>query len=218
MRVIKDIFIFILLIFSFSLSAQLSKIHYIPPLTSAEIGGNILRIGDQYFYISTPSKTPVNYKIKTGQGNVWQEGTVSNANPVITPAVNFDGDYYQHLFIKPSLAGTIVKAGFTVEADSEVYVSIRFNARILGGGSGSFYHAGAIVSKGESALGNRFMVGSLRNRYNQNVSFSSVMATENLTTVKFKLPSGVATYSGKTGEFEIVLNAGESYLVVANRN
>ena len=211
----KHIFIFISFIISFNLSAQLSKIHYIPPLTSADIGGNFpIEPGDQYFYISTPSTSSVNYKIKTGQGNIWQEGTVSNVNPVITPAVNFDGDYYQHLFIKPSFAGSIVKAGFTVEADSEVYVSIRFNARKGGGGSGNFYHAGAIVSKGESALGNRFMVGSLRNRYNQNVSFSSVMATENLTTVKFKLPSGVATYSGKTGEFEIVLNAGESYLVV----
>ena len=216
MRVLKDIFIFTLLIFSFSLSAQLSKIHYIPPLTSADIGGSFpIEPGDQYFYISTPSTSIVNYKIKTGQGNIWQEGTVSNANPVITPAVNFDGDYYQHLFIKPSFAGTIVNAGFTIEADSEVYVSVRFNARKGGGGTGSFYHAGAIVSKGESALGKRFMVGSLRNRYPQNVSFSSVMATENLTTIKFKLPSGVATYSGKTGEFEIVLNAGESYLVVA---
>ena len=216
MRVLKDIFIFTLLIFSFSLSAQLSKIHYIPPLTSADIGGSFpIEPGDQYFYISTPSTSIVNYKIKTGQGNIWQEGTVSNANPVITPAVNFDGDYYQHLFIKPSFAGTIVNAGFTIEANSEVYVSVRFNARKGGGGTGSFYHAGAIVSKGESALGKRFMVGSLRNRYNQNVSFSSVMATENLTTIKFKLPSGVATYSGKTGEFEIVLNAGESYLVVA---
>ena len=129
MRIFKHIFIFISFIISFNLSAQLSKIHYIPPLTSAEIGGNFpIEPGDQYFYISTPSTDPVNYKIKTGQGNVWQEGTVSNANPVITSAVNFDGDYYQHLFIKPSLAGTIVKAGFTVEADSEVYVSIRFNA------------------------------------------------------------------------------------------
>ena len=62
------------------------------------------------------------------------------------------------------------------------------------------------------------MVGTLRNRYNQNVSFSSVMATENLTTIKFKLPSGVATYSGKTSEFEIVLNAGDSYLVVKQDN
>ena len=100
MRVLKDIFIFTLLIFSFSLSAQLSKIHYIPPLTSADIGGSFpIEPGDQYFYISTPSNTAVNYKIKTGQGNIWQEGTVSNANPVITPAVNFDGDYYQHLFV-----------------------------------------------------------------------------------------------------------------------
>ena len=68
MRVFKDIFIFVLLIFSSSLSAQLSKIHYIPPLTSADIGGTYpIEPGDQYFYISTPSNTAVNYKIKTGK-------------------------------------------------------------------------------------------------------------------------------------------------------
>ena len=82
MRVIKDIFIFILVIFSSGLSAQLSKNHYIPPLTATDAAS--LSIGDQYFYISTPSKTPVNYKILTGLGTTWAEGTVSNANPVLT--------------------------------------------------------------------------------------------------------------------------------------
>ena len=208
MRVIKDIFIFILLIFSFSLSAQLSKIHYIPPLTATDAAS--LSIGDQYFYISTPSKTPVNYKILTGLGTTWAEGTVSNANPVLTSAVNA-ANYYQHLFIRPNEYEQVIRRGFVVEADSEVYVSVRFNATILA--NGDFYHGGAIVSKGESALGKRFMVGTLRNRYDGNISFASVMATEDNTTVKFNLKSGVATYAGKVNEFEVVLQSGDSYLV-----
>ena len=57
------------------------------------------------------------------------------------------------------------------------------------------------------------MVGTLRNRYDGNISFASVMATEDNTTVKFNLKSGVATYAGKVNEFEVVLQSGDSYLV-----
>ena len=136
MRVIKDIFIFILLIFSFSLSAQLSKIHYIPPLTASDVSS--YSVGNQYFYISTPSTNPVNYKILTGTGEVWNEGVVSNAQPILTAAAN-SGNYYNHLFIRENEYETNLRKGFTVEADSEVYVSIRFNARRQGT---NFFHGG----------------------------------------------------------------------------
>ena len=46
------------------------------------------------------------------------------------PAVNA-ANYYQHLFIRPNEYEQVIRRGFVVEADSEVYVSVRFNATIL---------------------------------------------------------------------------------------
>ncbi|NDB55641.1 hypothetical protein EB169_07410, partial [archaeon] len=209
-RVIKDIFIFILLIFSFSLSAQLSKIHYIPPLTATDQSSS--SVGAQYFYISTPNNNPVKYKILTGVGTTWNEGTVSNSNPVITPAAN-SGNYYQNLFIRDNEYEQIIRKGFIVEAESEIYVSLRFNAAVQA--SGAFFHGGAIVSKGESSLGKRFMVGTLKSA-SLGTSFASFMATEDFTKVTIKLRNNVTTIGGQQGEFEITINSGESYMI-ANR-
>ena len=211
MRVFKDILIFILLIFSFSLSAQLSKIHYIPPLTATDQSS--ASIGDQYFYISTPSKNPVNYKILTGVGTTWSQGTVTNSSPVVISAIS-GTNYYQHLFIRENEYEQVIRRGFVVEADSEVYVSVRFNATLLA--NGVFYHGGAIVSKGESALGKRFMVGTLKSS-SLGTSFTSFMATEDNTVVTVKLRNNVSTFRNQTGEFEIILNTGDSYLI-ANKD
>ena len=45
-----------------NIQAQLSKKHFIPPLTYAENGN--ANPENQYFYISTPSNKSVNYTIK----------------------------------------------------------------------------------------------------------------------------------------------------------
>jgi len=209
-RVIKYIFIFILLIFNFSLSAQLSKVHYIPPLTATDQSSS--SVGAQYFYISTPNNNPVKYKILTGVGTTWNEGTISNSNPVITPAAN-SGNYYQNLFIRDNEYEQIIRKGFIVEAESEIYVSLRFNAAVQA--SGAFFHGGAIVSKGESSLGKRFMVGTLKSA-SLGTSFASFMATEDFTKVTIKLRNNVTTIGGQQGEFEITINSGESYMI-ANR-
>ena len=72
--------------------------------------------------------------------------------------------------------------GFIIESDSPVYVSIRLNA---GGSSGSNApQAGALVSKGDNALGTSFRVGTFTslpgnggvNNQNNYLSFFSFMA------------------------------------------
>ena len=62
MRFIKFILFFLLLVVSSKGYSQLSKTHYIPPLT--ESGENSSNPADQYIYISTPSATNVKFTIK----------------------------------------------------------------------------------------------------------------------------------------------------------
>ena len=205
MKLSFKIILFIFLFLGIKLNGQLSKVHYIPPLTTSNSGNPL--VGSQFFYISTPSQSAVNYKIIVGDGTIWNQGVVSNANPVITPA-NSQGNSYENLFISDFDYEKIIKKGFIVEAESEIYVSLRFEAT-------STFHAGAIVSKGESALGKRFYVGALRNRANYMTQFASVMATEDLTKVTFKLKNNVSTVNGQSGEFEVILNSGDSYLIAS---
>jgi len=74
----RILFIFILLVSTFSFS-QLSKNHYIPPISSGPSNADPL---DQLMYISTPSQGDVNFTINIVGGNSIS-GTVSNATPYV---------------------------------------------------------------------------------------------------------------------------------------
>ncbi|MGB2232747.1 MAG: hypothetical protein ACPH12_07460, partial [Flavobacteriaceae bacterium] len=68
----------------FNAYAQLSKTHYIPPITYPSVSsGNpnnqSERVRGQYLYISTPSSSPVNVDIKY-QGNIIESETIWNTN------------------------------------------------------------------------------------------------------------------------------------------
>jgi gliding motility-associated-like protein len=208
---IKKILLYFAIFFSHLGFSQLSKTHYIPPLTSAEFGN--ANPESQYIYISTPSNATINYTIiPVGQPMAnFINGTVSNANPDEI-ALGFG---YGQLFIPSTETSTIVNnRGYILEAESPVYVSVRMNA---GGGT----QAGALVSKGLSALGTVFRVGSFTNENPQNnyLNFVSVMATENNTQLVF---SDLATnliiknYTGNIPIPPIILQKGESYTIATN--
>ena len=84
----KILKIFILFIF-FSLQSygQISKVHYIPPL-SVDLEGNSLP-EDQYLYLSTPSTQDVSGTItvlSSGQKitfNSLSQGNLRNDNPIV---------------------------------------------------------------------------------------------------------------------------------------
>ena len=137
--------------------SQLSKTHYIPPVTG-DGGGN--GPGIQRIYISTPNPGIVNYSMRYGgeigttgtSGTLYQDGTVSNS---ATEEVNLSDQplggnlSYGQIFVEDSETELILNKGFVITADSEIYVSYRFVSR-------SYNQAGAIVSKGISALGTSF--------------------------------------------------------------
>ena len=193
------------------IEAQLSKKHFIPPLTYAEEGN--ANPENQYFYISTPSKKNVSFTIKQIGSNNDITGSVSSTDPQEILIGNDDSQ----LFVDSRVTSIVHNdKGYIIEANDVIYVSIRV---LAGGGA----QAGALVSKGNSALGTTFRAGMFTNENPQSnyLNFISVMATENNTLLNFDdLPAGILikNYSGTLPISNISLNEGESYIVATNAN
>lgn len=193
-------------------SGQLSKKHFIPPLTYAEFGN--ARPQDQYIYISTPNNLNVAYTIRpVGQPqSSIITGTVTNN----TPDEIFIGNDNSQLYQPSPQTSTITNnKGYIIEAEDVIYVSVR----VRGGNNAQ---AGALVSKGTAALGTVFRTGSYTNQNPQSnyLNFFSLMATEDNTSVVIDdLPPGISikNYTG-TFPISITLNEGESYVVATNSN
>ncbi|WP_405567473.1 IgGFc-binding protein [Polaribacter sp. Asnod6-C07] len=200
--------IFVSLFYLNDANAQLSKKHFIPPLTYAEEGN--ANPENQYFYISTPSNKDVSYTIKQVGSDTDITGIVSSSNPQEIFIATGDSQ----LFVDANQTGTVHKdKGYIVEATDVIYVSIRVLA-----GSGS--QAGALVSKGSSALGTTFRAGMYTNENPQSnyLNFVSVMASEDNTQVTFDdITPGleIKNYSGAF-PFSVTLNEGESYIVATS--
>ena len=204
-------------LFALGLNAQLSKVHYIPPLTATDDPG------DQWIYISTPSTQSINYEVKIGgvlgttldSGTVYASGAVDNANPVAIAAAQDPGDnngWWSNLFVQSSQTEQVLNQGFIIEAESEIFVSIRSNS------DGQQFQAGAIVSKGKSGLGTRFRAGMFQNQNSGHIGFISVMASEDLTPVTFNFTKNIETIGGSKvpeAPLVIILNKGESYIVAS---
>ena len=200
----------IFLLISSIVFAQLSKTHYIPPLTSAEFGN--ANPEAQYIYISTASITDVSYSIQ-----LIGQPTASNITGVVSktdPDEIYIGTGNSQLFIASTQTSKVVSnKGYIIEAVAPVYVSIR----MIAGGTAQ---AGALVSKGLAAPGTEFRVGSFTNQNptSNYLNFVSVMATADNTQVDFSdFPSGISikNYSGTT-PILVNLNKGESYTIATN--
>jgi hypothetical protein len=217
----KIYLIFLLLLLSgTSLFSQLSKKHYIPPVTgSSSTSGP----GSQILYISTPSTSKVNYTVRYGgdigttatSGTPFATGQVINGDPEQVLIANDPADntvQWSEIFVNPSQTEVVSDKGFVIEADSEIYVSYRFY-------SVNEYQAGALVSKGISALGTRFRSGMLQNQSaaSGHLGFISVMATENNTIVDFDLQDGVQTTGGQN-DHSVTLNKFQSYFITNSDN
>ena len=214
-RLIKKYLFFLLFLLSTSsIFSQLSKTHYIPPVTGVGGGSGA---DAQTLYISTPSASPVNFTVRYAgvegatatSGKVFQSDQVDNTNPYeVVIAGGINNVNYSEIFVNSSEVEIPLNKGLIVEADSEIYVSYRFI-------SGNKNQAAAIVSKGTSALGTRFRAGMLLNNTsssNGHIGFISVMATENNTTIDFDLPDARITTNG-TGDHSVTIDKFQSYII-----
>ena len=204
--------LFLFLCFSLTTHAQLSRNHYIPPLTSSDQGNaNPL---DQYFYISTPSEGMVSFVIIPvgAEESEYIYGQVSREVPY-RHLISQEG--YSQLVVDPKTTSSVMSnAGYIIEAESPIYVSVRMNA-------GGNAQAGALVSKGENALGTQFRIGTYDNQGSPQTNFMnffSFMATEDNTTVNLtnNNTTGLVIQNYGTNQFpvnNILLNKGQSYVV-----
>ncbi|WP_396192207.1 T9SS type B sorting domain-containing protein [Flavobacterium sp.] len=202
------LFIALITLLSVNCYSQFSKTHYIPPVGGSE---NV-PAEEQYLYVSTPSITPVNFIIKQ-LGGTTISGVVSRDVPYV---YNIGFGTFTQIHVNESEIGNVLNnKGFIIEAEDLVYVT----ARIIAGNANQ---AGQITSKGTAALGTRFRAGGFLNTlipgYSaNNLTFISVLATENNTTVNFSdIPTDAVllnNFSGTIPPPGIVLNAGESYVL-----
>jgi len=196
--------LFFFFFISLNCLAQFSKTHYIPPLA----GSNNVAVQEQYLYISTPSVTPVKFTIKE-LGGATISGTVSQNSPYIHNA-GYGVDTQLH--VHESLVYRVLKnKGYIIEAEDVVYVT----ARVL---ASSGNHAGELVSKGLAALGTQFRIGGFLNKlktsyWDGDQTFISVMATENNTTIDFNDINTGAVLINFRALSDIVLSAGESFVI-----
>ena len=202
----KTVLIFFIFL-SISAFAQFSKTHYIPPLTAQN---NLAE--DQYIYISTPNLSNVNFKIIENGGNTITG--VVNKNAPYTYYVG-TGNSTQLLTPKTSIQ-KIINKGYIIEAEDLIYASVRLtSARTL---SGTFNHAGGLVSKGNSALGKEFRLGAMLNPLLDAtlLNFASILSTENGTRVTISnIPNGTLLSDGTiiNGPITVTLNKNESYVL-----
>ena len=191
-----------------SLFSQISKVHYVPPITS-----NSGSVEDQYIYLSTPSEADVDYDIQIIGGSTIS-GTINNTKSYTYPIGN--GDNTQ-LTVNSNLSASVLNnRGYIITASCPIYVSVRYNAGFQGG---------AFTSKGSSGLGTHFRtammpMGDRFNAVQQNdfLSYVSIMASEDNTILKATLPnangsSNILNIGGYNGTpIEVDLMKGESYI------
>ncbi|HEY0046260.1 MAG TPA: IgGFc-binding protein [Flavobacterium sp.] len=205
----RNLFLWTVLLLCLNASSQFSKTHYIPPLAASDV----VIPDDQYIYISTPNVDAVNFKINQ-IGGATIEGTVSKSQPYVH-AVGF-GQNTRLIARQNNIGSVLSDKGYIIEAEDMIYVS----ARVIAGNGNN---AGALVSKGLAALGTEFRAGAFINTalpsYNEAfLTFISVMATENNTTVQISgMQPGIQLtnqMSSNTPQ-SIVLNSGQSYVIAA---
>lgn len=202
-------FFYLLLLCGLFSNAQFSKTHYIPPVSNADQQAP----QGQFMYISSPSLTPVNFKI-IAIGGATVIGTVTRDEPfVFNIGTGFNT---QFLVSRANVNLVMNNKGFIIEAEDLVYVAVRMTT------TPEHFQGGGIVSKGLAALGKEFRVGALLNMNlattNENhYTFASVMATENNTIVTFSdIKPGVQllnNFAAGNTPAPVTLNRGESYVI-----
>ena len=202
--------VFALILFASRAFGQLSKVHYIPPISISEESGNNSPF-EQWIYISTPNNSNVQYVIKPLGGGGDIVGLVSNSNPAKHSTRTSNNDYDTQFVVPNSSTGTVLtNRGYVIEADQPIYISVRL---------ASSAQAGALVSKGNDALGQNFLLGSFANVLSNSsndsglANFFSMLATEDNTTIQVQFPNTVVleNYSG-TYPLTVTLNKNESYV------
>jgi hypothetical protein len=201
--------------------AQLSSVHYLPPLkqTSSFVEGQLI-------YLSTPETTAFNVNVYQGT-NTAPTATlsISNSSPGIYTPPGGAGENNTSLITGANAGIVLNTAGFRFESTNGK--KFYLNWRSAHGGQAS-----SLVSAGNSGLGTDFrwcgipqIITSGESGYSGANSVIGIMATENNTSVTIYGYNPACTFT-KNGNISgvnsitddvinITLNAGESYVLEA---
>ena len=198
--------------------AQLSTIHYLPPL----YGSSANLIGDHSILITNPNDVPANISIRDGAGNTVDDGLGQVlANRVILPNSTtrmWLGNSRDAANILDRIQlNTVIRSeeNLIIRSDVPVYVQVRHLYDI---------HGLMYSSKGDWALGNRFRAGTAFSRNGNSLvvgteraDFISVMAVNDNTTVEFLefKPSINLINGGNANDFSVVLDENNSYTIAS---
>jgi len=206
----KLLFFILAIGFSFSIKAQLSDLHYLPPMKQ---GQNNAGIREQAVYLSTPE--PVTFTVNAYRGtNNTPIATfnISNVSPAVYSMSNGDNNI---ILVNNSNTGIVLNnSGLRFEAPSgnRFYVNYR--------GSSNAQSA-SLTSKGRVAMGTRFKWGGVPNRgaHPSKSNTLGIMATEDNTTIdlfgydpgcEFRVGNNRAGITANS--HQITLNANESFV------
>jgi gliding motility-associated-like protein len=206
----KFIIIITFLSLSSNVFSQLSNRHWIPPLHARQ--ANLVE--DHYLYLSTPVASPIQVVVKLGNGTpiIGSPFTISQGNP-ITIELGFSQPSI--MFSNTNEVNTpVIDKGLILESTKDFYASFRVRSQ---------NHAEILVSKGKTALGTSFRIGSVPQEYDSGIRnfVTSFMATEDNTIVNvsdyesdvvFITPSGDNSYTSQTFN----LNKGQSVVLAGN--
>ena len=191
--------------------SQLSDKHWIPPLHAREATA----VNDHYLYLSTPSATPFQVTVTTGNGAqiTGSPFTISQGNPV---QILIGNSQPSTMFVGTNELNTPTSKGLILEGSDDFYVSFRVRAQ---------YHAESLISKGRLGKGTTFRLGSLPQNSNGGIRnfVSSFMATEDNTIVTLSDYNTGVTFVTPTGNNNAPiqtfgLNAGQSIVVSGYTN
>ncbi|WP_339631775.1 T9SS type B sorting domain-containing protein [uncultured Maribacter sp.] len=206
----KSYLFFLLAFSSFLGTAQLSDLHYLPPMKQ---GQNNAGIQNQAIYLSTPETTPFNVYVYRGTSNTIERTiTIDNLNPGVWTLSN--GDNNITLVDNNNTGVVLTNSGlrFVSAGGEKFYVNYR-------GKSGS--QAASLTAKGRQAMGTNFKWGGVPNKgtHSSKSNTLGIMATEDNTTVvlsgydpgcEFRVGGNRAGITANS--HTITLNANESFV------
>ncbi|OQD42061.1 hypothetical protein BUL40_13220 [Croceivirga radicis] len=194
-------------------NAQLSDLHYLPPLKQ---GQNNQAIQQQAIHLSTPETTPFTVNVYRGTNPaILTSFTISNTAPAVYNLAN--GDNNITLVDNAHTGIVITDAGLRFESTGGERFYVNYRGR-----SGS--QAASLTSKGRTAMGTQFKWGGVPNlgTHPSKSNTLGIMATEDNTTIDvfgydpncvFRSGNNVSALTNDS--YQITLNANESFVFEA---
>ena len=215
-KIIKSCtFTVFLLVISLNSFAQLSDLHYLPPLRQFSDG---VGFTSQKIYLSTPVTTAFTVDVYLGSSTVsFTTLTVSKASSAVYTLANGDNDITLLTAAKTGIVQSASGLRFQSSGGQKFYLNWRGK---------SSAQASSLTSKGRAALGTSFKWGGVPNLGPYYIAgFNAalgIMATEDGTTVEIFGYNPNSTFrlgddaDGITADaLTITLNAGQTYVLEA---